>query len=535
MKTSDKITWTASACVCIGAVAWIGGLLAITVHGRIGYPFDLEWMEGGMLLHAIRVQQGLPIYIDPTPQFIPYIYPPLYAWITGLLGEVFGVTYALGRWISVTGILVSAVLLIQAVRQEGASWILGLGAAALFLSTYEDAGAFFDLVRTDGLLMALTAGSLVASRRATRPALVAGGLLLVAAFATKHDTALFGLPIALTLWRHHGRRWAAWFAAWSVIPALVFLALIEIASSGRFLKYLVLAPASHPMVADRLFPGAEKEMFLAFPIAMVTAALAGAFLLVRPGPGSVRAPGAPPTRRWSWPRAYWTAVVCTGLGITILMRGHHGGFLNVLIPGFWLLALVFALLLGTIQRRFGGHPAIVLVASLVVAVQVWLERWEPSRYVPTDADRAAGQQVLDRIASYPGQVLMPHSPYYPVMVGKEPSFHLIALWDVSHEFTPFPEAEAMLEEAIRNQAWDAVILASPRFGHGLERSYRSAAAIRLPAKDFFPKTGWRARPRLVWEPRKDGFAPPTGPVEATTGDHREDEDDREEDGPEETP
>ena len=38
---------------------------------RVGYPFDLEWMEGGMLLHADRVLKGEGIYVPPSFEFIP--------------------------------------------------------------------------------------------------------------------------------------------------------------------------------------------------------------------------------------------------------------------------------------------------------------------------------------------------------------------------------------------------------------------------------------------------------------------------------
>ena len=34
-------------------------LLAIAIAGRFGYPYDLEWMEGGMLHHAQRIEDAL--------------------------------------------------------------------------------------------------------------------------------------------------------------------------------------------------------------------------------------------------------------------------------------------------------------------------------------------------------------------------------------------------------------------------------------------------------------------------------------------
>ena len=40
-------------------------LLATAISGRVGYPYDLEWMEGGMLHHAQRIHDGLGIYVPP--------------------------------------------------------------------------------------------------------------------------------------------------------------------------------------------------------------------------------------------------------------------------------------------------------------------------------------------------------------------------------------------------------------------------------------------------------------------------------------
>ena len=36
----------------------VGVLLWQTFMGRVGYPYDLEWMEGGMLLHGVAGPPG---------------------------------------------------------------------------------------------------------------------------------------------------------------------------------------------------------------------------------------------------------------------------------------------------------------------------------------------------------------------------------------------------------------------------------------------------------------------------------------------
>src|SRR5262245_21490265 len=55
---------------------------------RAAHPFDLEWMEGGMLAHAWRIQHGLPLYDAPAAEFVPYLYPPGYAAVLAALSTV---------------------------------------------------------------------------------------------------------------------------------------------------------------------------------------------------------------------------------------------------------------------------------------------------------------------------------------------------------------------------------------------------------------------------------------------------------------
>ena len=45
---------------------------------RVTAPFELEWMEGGMVAHALRLREGLPIYAEPSLDFVPFFYTPGY-------------------------------------------------------------------------------------------------------------------------------------------------------------------------------------------------------------------------------------------------------------------------------------------------------------------------------------------------------------------------------------------------------------------------------------------------------------------------
>jgi hypothetical protein len=492
----------------VGALAVMAWWMGTTFAGRVGYPFDLEWMEGGMLLHAVRVRDGLPLYVAPSPEFIPYIYPPGYAWFVGMLGRVFELGYPLARWVSMLGIALSALLLVIGVRQEGHRWSLGLGAAALFLSCYDEVGAFFDLVRTDGQQVFLMGAAVLLCRRVTKPALAAGGLVLWLAFTTKHNMAMLGLPIAIALWRVHGWRMAAWFAAWSAGPALAWTGWMQLSSDGYFLTYLLAVPATHPMVGTRMFPQAEIELMSAFPWPLALASLPiwlglGARILrrIRKLPAHTAPAPAPDARYARW---YWIGVVSMGVVMVVLMRGHHGGFQNVLMPGFWLIALVTGFGLGAVAERW-RHPllssAMLLLAAGLVGFQSWDGRWKIDRYLPTDADLEVGQQLLEQIEAFDGPVLMPHSPYYPVMVGKPPSFALIALWDITHDHSPLKKEARAIDRAIQEQRFAAVISANKKLKYGVPKHYERTTTIKHDGRSLYPKTGWRVRPRYIYEPK----------------------------------
>lgn len=464
----------------------IAALFAETVAGRIGYPFDLEWMEGGMLVHAWRVLHGLPLYVKPSSDFIPFIYPPLYVWTVAAVGKVFGLGYAAGRAVSVAGTVAAALALVAAVRLEPergrGRWAMAIGAAGLFLSTYDEGGAFLDLVRNDGLLIGLLSWALVAVRHRW---LRTGGLLLALAFATKHNAAVLGLPAFIWLWRVHGRRDALRFLAWSAGPALVFLGAMQFEGDGLFLTYILGVPAVHPMVVERLFPGAERELFEALRWAIGGSAIAGVVL------AATRRPRITPGG------AYWLVQGAFLVIVAAVMRGHHGGFLNVLIPGTWALALLAGLGFDAVVRRW---PRIWVRAGVgaLVAWQIWVGRWDPAQFAPTADDRSAGTKLIELLRDIDGPVLAPQFPWYPVKAGKKPGFHLVALWDIDHRHGPLRKYVKDVEADVAAQKWAAVVMSAKPLRYGFEKYYRRSTTLAPPRRSPKPKTGWPVRARYLW-------------------------------------
>ncbi|MBP9088932.1 MAG: hypothetical protein KBG15_22615, partial [Kofleriaceae bacterium] len=149
--------WAVGASMAI----YLIGLLISTIGGRFSYPYDLEWMEGGMLHHAQRIGQGAGIYTPPSVEFIPYLYTPLYPAVLASTGKLFGLTYQLGRFISVLSLLGIAGVTWASLRQVASSSnnspVTALFAMCIamgvFASGYPLMEGWYDLVRADTLFL----------------------------------------------------------------------------------------------------------------------------------------------------------------------------------------------------------------------------------------------------------------------------------------------------------------------------------------------------------------------------------------------
>ena len=143
--------WTAGRIVVVvAAVAPIAIYLYVAVR-RLGYPFELEWLEGGEVEIVNRVVHGQAIYVAPSLHYVPYPYPPLFIWVSAAFAKVLGVGFLAPRLVSFLASLGVLALLWQLVRRETGDTVAGLVAAGLFAATYQASGAYFDLARVDSL------------------------------------------------------------------------------------------------------------------------------------------------------------------------------------------------------------------------------------------------------------------------------------------------------------------------------------------------------------------------------------------------
>ena len=549
----------------LALAAWLTARILPVWLERMTYPYDLEWMEGGMLAHAWRLARGLPLYGEPSPDWVPYIYPPGYSAILAALGGPDGLSYGLGRFVSIAGTLAAAAAIVRVAQLAGRGGVVpGLVAAACYLGTYRASGGFFDLVRPDGLAMGLWSWSVAMAVDKRRGSDIASGLLLCAAYLVKHSMAATGIPIAFALLLRDGWRGMVRFVVASALPAALITLQLQLRTDGRFLRYIVEIPRSHPMVWGRIVPGTPGELgvwlllailasagllLLAFPyrtagvrwpIVVFPAAVVGALGGARVLSGPLTSEGVPPAsvavlfvacacfvasavvasmhagfvlvggvRAWRW----WLAAGVGAMALAVggLMRGHYGGFMNVLMPVHWSLCAGLAVAAVTLRAWWPGLPVHAATALLLTA-QVGLigRRLDMEAIVPDQEDRDAIAGLAEALRKCPeGAILSPHAAWAPVLVGRPPSTHLIAWWDLNHRRSPFHGAIGTMGEAARAHHWSCVLLGGKqpvKLGANgridLEASYEALPGVVFPPA-MRTKTGWRVQPRQILVPRRE--------------------------------
>src|SRR5262245_18345694 len=85
MRTSDG-----PRALLAALAAWYVGVFLYVAVRRLGFPYEIEWMEGGIYEHVARVLEGKPLYVAPSLEFTPYIYTPLYYWVGAASVALFG-------------------------------------------------------------------------------------------------------------------------------------------------------------------------------------------------------------------------------------------------------------------------------------------------------------------------------------------------------------------------------------------------------------------------------------------------------------
>ena len=273
MRSLPSRIWQISQTIAIGAALGQAVLFFIIAFSRISYPFTLEWMESGSFIEVKRILSGNQLYVRPSFEFVPQIYPPLYFYISALAARLLGMNFAPLRLVSIASTAGTLALLFLIVRRRSGSLLAGILAAGFYCSTYQLSGFWLDVARVDSLALFLLLLAVYLYLQGTVSASVVGGITLALSFFTKQTMVIAGGAILIYMLLPP-RRNGLYFLGTTVMVFIAGTLLLDQIHQGWYLYYNIQLPSGH-----NVFPGLPKivasidqvlysEMFKKVPLAL---------------------------------------------------------------------------------------------------------------------------------------------------------------------------------------------------------------------------------------------------------------------------
>jgi 4-amino-4-deoxy-L-arabinose transferase-like glycosyltransferase len=474
----------------VAGTAFIFAYIVIALL-RMGYPFELEWMEGGSLQHVQRILLGQRLYVQPSLEFVPYVYTPLYFYVCALFARISDLGFLSMRVVSFLSSLGCLLIIFLLVRRETRDTFAGLLAASLFAATFRLSGAWLDLARVDSLfLLLLLAGVYVFRFSSSYRSAGLAALLLWLAFLTKQQALAIAIPVIIVALVHNKRRGSLLGGALIGLAVLSTLILDRL-HDGWYVYYILKLPRQHEMVINQIGGFWLNDVLRPLPVAVVFSAL---FLIAG--------------RRINADRGlHFYAALATGMvGVAWLSRIHLGGYDNVLLPAYAVLAVLFGcgvhLTVEQIKARLASPNLAFTMVGVLCILQFAMLTYNPAEHVPSENDRVAGQQLVTMISQLPGNILIPDHGYLAHMAGKQWCAHRMAMHDV---FRGDREGEGKrlgdeIRAAMELQRFSGILLDGYWRKADIEKYYIGRAPVLIDDTVFWPVTGKRTRPTLLYVP-----------------------------------
>jgi hypothetical protein len=517
-------------------VAALPALVQLAWHARLfaaraTFPLDLEWMEGGVLVHAQRIAQGKGIYVEPSLDFIPFLYTPLYPALLALLSFFLPLGYLLGRLVSIaafTGALALIVVTSLGETRDRGRRILavlaGLGGAGAIASSFVFTGYFYDLVRADSLLLVLEALALwLALRGQSWKSAALAGLLIALGFFAKQTASIMGIGLGLGLLVANFRRGLV-YGLTAAATLAAGIGLLVKTSGGWFWTYIFKLHQSHSFrkaaITDVALPFTQQfawPLFLALVLATAGLALSrrlrrsDAILLLAAACGEITALVGFATQ-WADLNAFIPAVFFPAFATAVLAARLFDVALAGRKWGAVMVAAVVALLLGS-QSLHTAMPTPVRGQVKPPIFTGWprLSRALPTlvNAVPSTQDRVAAGRLLDELRALPEPLFIPFHTYYAVLVGKRPFVHRMGVRDVEAALG-HPKG---LDQAIVDQHFAAIVLdwkSYPGEWPNLDRRYHAIHNFAEGVDSVRTFAGAQTSPSALLVPTRDPPPVPAG-------------------------
>lgn len=468
----------------VGLAAGFLALYAYTAIRRVSFPFDLNWGEGAFVDHVVRLVKRQQLYVAPSINFTPFVYTPGYYYVAAAAARVFGASVRTLRSVSILCSFGTFWVLAAFGRRERGSVTDGVVLAGVFAATYVIGGTWFDIARVDSLFLLLTIAAIYLLRFGeTRSAMVTAGLLLAGALLTKQVTLIIAPILLLLPLLRFGKRGLIAPTTFAV-ATLLAVGLLERLNKGWFLYYTFFGPMRWKAGwAGHLISFWTIDLLLAFPIATIL------------GLGWCLAVWRVAARDEA---AFYTICGAALVAAAWGTRLQPGANANTILPAYLFLAIASTRAARWLDSRAPGvGPALVLA-------QLALLSYNPHRLIPSQADRAAAEALIDRLRAVPGEVMMLDHGYFPTLAGKRTHAHEMAIRDVLTIDDKWAAAlRTEFREALATERYDLIVQDTPDwFPVPLTRYYRLIGLAPRAEDVLWMHAGNEIRPEYLYGPRR---------------------------------
>jgi hypothetical protein len=400
----------ATAALVIAGVPVVIYLWAAT-H-RIGYPYELDWLEGGTVELVGRVLHGQGLYSPPGLGYAGFTYTPLYSLVAAGVAEITGLGFLPLRIVSFASSLVGIGALFLYVRSATGDWVAGVVAGGLFTAMYGLTGWFFDVGRLDSMFLALSLLALWLGRdtQSVKAGIVVGVIAFLAFFTKQVGLIAVG-PALLCAALARPRAGVAALVTLVVLAGASTL-ILDAATHGWYRYYIEGELAGQPSIQKNYTHFWDLSLYRHLHWLSLTAVLGLLVLLTRV---RLRRPTVVGVLRN--PLLYDLAGAAGLLVAAWVSYVHSGSFLNVLMPAYAACAGIGGCAYGLLRGR-GAVGA--LIATLLVGLQIHslVQHEYAGRAQPKPIDHTAGAELIARLRRLPGPVLVLRHPWYGTLAGK---------------------------------------------------------------------------------------------------------------------
>lgn len=411
---------------------------------RIYYPFEIEWMEGGTLIHIKRLWEGLPLYIAPDIGFTPAIYTPLYYYIAILPVKIWGLNFLSIRILSFTSSILIGICIYYIIKFNTKNRFYSYIALSLYFASFKVTGAWFDIGRVDSLaILFIMLGYLSLINDNFFINNILSPLFMLAAYFTKQNSIVVAFAAVIYLFFYR-KKSLNYFLILFFIPLIIIHLIFNQSSEGWFNYYTLILSNSLDNKYQRLLTFWINDLIKNLPLiffVLISISFNKKIINLTP--------------------KYLFFLLPALIFMSLSGRIKIGGYENAIIPAFLGLILAYANILYLLNKYSDKTYHKFIYLSIIIQFVVLY--YPLSTQIPTNNDVEEGKKFIKLVSSFEGDVFLPDHPYYLIMAGKDFQAHTMAISDFLNSSNLKIYKSKLIKKLnndFKDQKYDALVFSS---------------------------------------------------------------------------